>query len=102
MTGDDDQRQGDRRRSQRRGNSRDLVPVDVPAETTARPASPAAPKPSADPAFAAQLMGQDGQKRGLKGGAPVLDAARSTYLGREYSGANERRPTTGKTTRTEI
>ena len=47
-------------------------------------------------------MGQDGQKRGLKGGAPVLDAARSTYLGREYSGANERRPTTGKTTRTEI
>lgn len=102
MTREDDQRQGDRRRSQRRENSRDLVPLDPPAETAARPASPAAPKPSADPAFAAQLMGQEGQKRGLKGGAPVLDAARSTYLGREYSGARERRPVAGKTTKTEI
>ena len=101
MTRDDDPRQGDRRRTQRRENSRDLVPVDTPAEPAARPASPAA-RPSADPAFSAQLMGQDGQKRGLKGGAPVLDAARSTYLGREYSGSNERRPTAGKTTKTEI
>ena len=98
----DEQRNSDRRQTQRRENSRDLVPVDAPVEGAARPASPAAPKPSADPAFSAQLMGQDGQKRGLKGGAPVLDAARSTYLGREYSGSNERRPTAGKTTKTEI
>ena len=97
----DEQRKGERRLVQRRGNSRDLVPLDAPAEGAARPASPAA-KPSADPAFSAQLMGQDGQKRGLKGGAPVLDAARSTYLGREYSGAKERRPPAGKTTKTEI
>ena len=102
MTGGDDQRRGDRRQTQRRENSRDLVPLDGPAEIPARPASPAAPKPAADPAFSAQLLGQDGQKRGLKGGAPVLDAARSTYLGREYSGANERRPKAGKTTRTDI
>lgn len=102
MTGGDDQRRGDRRQTQRRENSRDLVPLDAPAETSARPASPAAPKPSADPAFAAQLMGQEGQKRGLRGGAPVLDAARSTYLGREYSGTKERRPPAGKTTKTDI
>lgn len=100
--GQDEQRNSDRRQVQRRENSRDLVPVDVPAESAARPARPAAPKPSADPAFSAQLMGQDGQKRGLKGGAPVLDAARSTYLGREYSGAKERRPSAGKTTKTDV
>lgn len=100
--GQDEQRNRDRRQVQRRENSRDLVPLDVPAEGAARPASPAAPRPSADPAFSAQLMGQDGQKRGLRGGAPVLDAARSTYLGREYSGAKERRPSAGKTTKTDV
>ena len=47
-------------------------------------------------------MGQTGQKRGLKGGAPVLDAARSTYLGTEYSGSNERRPAAGGTKKTEV
>jgi hypothetical protein len=45
--------------------------------------------------FAAQLIGQDGQRRGLRGGAPVLDAARSAYLGAEYSGENDRRPSSG-------
>jgi hypothetical protein len=45
--------------------------------------------------YAAQLLGQDGQRRGLRGGAPVLDAARSAYLGAEYSGENDRRPLSG-------
>ena len=98
----DEQRKGERRLVQRRGNSRDLVPLDAPAEGAARPASPAAPKPSADPAFSVQLMGQGGQKRGLKGGPPVLDAARSTYLGAEYSGKRDRRPRVGKAKQTEI
>ncbi len=97
----------DRRQSDRRAGStsRDLVPVS-PVETirkdgTGAPASPAA-TPAADPAFSAQLMGQTGQKRGLKGGAPVLDAARSAYLGTEYSGSNERRPPAGKAKRTDV
>ena len=92
---------GDRRRSDRRAGStsRDLVPV-APVED-ASPASPAA-APGADPAFSAQLMGQTGQKRGLKGGAPVLDAARSAYLGTEYSGSNERRPPVGKAKKTDV
>ena len=47
-------------------------------------------------------MGQTGQRRGLKGGPPVLDAARSTYLGRAYSGSAERRPKPGKATDTDV
>ena len=51
--------------------------------------------------FAAQQLGQAGQKRGLRGGPPVLDAARSAYLGAEYSGSNERRPQPGRVDDTE-
>ena len=92
---------GDRRQTDRRAGStsRDLVPVGPVENET--PASPAA-TPTADPAYSAQLMGQAGQKRGLKGGAPVLDAARSAYLGTEYSGSNERRPPAGKAKRTDV
>lgn len=52
--------------------------------------------------FAAQVIGQEGQKRGLRGGAPVLDQARSTYLGNQYSGRRDRRPPSGTMTKTEI
>ena len=52
--------------------------------------------------FAAHLMGQSGQKRGLRGGQEVLDAARSTYLGTEYSGPADRRPKAGLIKKTEI
>jgi hypothetical protein len=45
--------------------------------------------------FDAQLIGQDGAKRGLKGGASVLDAARTAYLDAEFSGEADRRPPTG-------
>ncbi len=66
------------------------------------PAKPAA-LPSVPPAaFTAQIMGQTGQKRGLKGGPPVLDAARATYLGTEYSGRRDRRPPPGQDTEAEI
>ena len=46
-------------------------------------------------AFDAQLLGQDGARRGLKGGAPVLDAARAAYLDAEFSGEADRRPPVG-------
>jgi hypothetical protein len=52
--------------------------------------------------FAAHLMGQSGQKRGLRGGQEVLDTARSTYLGTEYSGRADRRPKAGLIKKTEI
>lgn len=111
-----ERRAKERRKSERRSQSRrkpktaegesstgrDLVPVGerishdpAPAQKPSRPAAPAA-------AFAAQIMGQDGQKRGLRGGAPVLDAARSTYLGAEFTGEKDRRPPVGKTRKTEV
>ncbi|NJC40377.1 hypothetical protein GGQ87_000635 [Brevundimonas alba] len=102
----DERREADRRAAERRAasTSRDLVPVEFPAEPAEAPARPA-PTPPADAspaAFAAQVIGQSGQRRGLKGGPPVLDAARSTYLGNAYSGAAERRPKPGKATDTDI
>ena len=53
-------------------------------------------------AYAAQVMGQGGQKRGLRGGAEILDRARSTYLETEYSGPADRRIRRGRIAKTEI
>ncbi|QUD90843.1 hypothetical protein KCG34_18615 [Phenylobacterium montanum] len=62
---------------------------------------PEPPKVS-EAAYAAQMMGQGGHKRGLRGGKETLDRARATYLGTEYSGAADRRLATGKITKTEV
>ncbi len=48
-----------------------------------------------DPGFAVQMLGADGQGRGLKGGAPVIQAARRAYLKTEWSGGGERRAGVG-------
>ena len=73
------------------------------AEDAKPPANLAPPASDGSAAiFAAQVIGQTGQRRGLKGGPPVLDAARSAYLGAEYSGAGERRPKPGRTEDTDI
>jgi hypothetical protein len=45
--------------------------------------------------YAAQLLGQAGQARGLRGGAEVLQAARTAYLGTQYGGDDDRRPPLG-------
>ena len=99
-------RRTDRRAAERRAASasRALVPVaapDEPADTPARPAPITAADPGAA-VFAAQMMGQTGQRRGLKGGPPVLGAARSAYLGAEHSGVAERRPAPGKASDTDV
>ena len=52
--------------------------------------------------FTAQLIGQGVSKRGLRGGPETLDKARSSYLGAEYSGDADRRPPTGRITKTDI
>lgn len=64
--------------------------------------APTPPRREGFAAFAAHLMGQSGQKRGLRGGQEVLNAARSTYLGTEYSGPADRRPKTGLIKKTNI
>ena len=115
-----ERRSGDRRATQRRTPgegpaSRALVPSDVEPDSAQNgpaqdgPAEPAQRATlirdvSAAPAaaFAAQLIGQGGQRTGIRGGPPVMDAARSTYLGAEYSGEKERRPPVGKTGKTEV
>jgi hypothetical protein len=52
--------------------------------------------------FTAQLIGQGVSKRGLRGGPETLDKARGAYLGTEWSGDADRRPPTGRITKTDI
>ena len=52
--------------------------------------------------FKAQLMGQDGQKRGLRGGPKVIDAAHSAYVSTEWSGPVDRRTRKGGVKKTEV
>ena len=97
---------GRRRDAERRAasSSRELVPVGEVVDGAPDPASPAVSTAPVDPdaAFAAQMMGQTGQRKGLKGGPPVMDAARATYLGAEYSGEKDRRPPAGRIRKTEL
>lgn len=71
-------------------------------ESNAEPPPASGPRPAAAAAYAAHVLGQDGQKRGLRGGQPVLDAARQTYTRTEWSGAADRRAKLGGSTKTEI
>ena len=52
--------------------------------------------------FSAHLMGQSGQKRGLRGGPLLIDAAQGAYKAVEYSGPAERRARLGQVTKTEV
>lgn len=102
----DDRRSAERRAAERRAaaQSRALTVTESATEPAEHPARPA-PAPASDAsaaAFAAQMIGQTGQRRGLKGGPPVLDAARAAYLGTKHSGVAERRPTPGKAKDTDV
>lgn len=70
------------------------LPVLVPGEgprTERRQRTRFVAKPAQAGLVDAQLLGQDGEKRGLKGGGPVMDAAREAYLETEWSGEADRR-----------
>jgi hypothetical protein len=73
------------------------VPVDAP-----RQPPPRAAKSGDDAAFAAHLLGQDGQKRGLRAGATVIDTAKASYNRTEWSGSKDRRARKGRVARTDI
>jgi hypothetical protein len=75
------------------------LPAIIEGEEAAPPPPPHAEAPAA---FFAQLLGQSGQKRGLRGGAPVIDAARQAYVKTEWSGRIDRRTQTGQMKKTEI
>jgi len=51
--------------------------------------------------FAAQLMGQDGAKRGLRAGPDAFDRANTLYNRTEWSGSKDRRAHKGGIARTE-
>ena len=84
----------------------------APAESTQLPVLIDPPTLSARPQrverrkgdveFSAQLIGQEGQKRGLRGGTPVLEAARITYNGIEWSGAWDRRARKGRRAQADV
>lgn len=71
------------------------LPVPVGVARTVEKTAPAGP-------VDAQILGQDGQKRGLRGGPPELNKARSAYLGTEWSGFADRRPEPGIVARTKV
>lgn len=52
--------------------------------------------------FAAQLIGQDAQRRGLRAGPTAIDTAHSAYRRVEWSGRYDRRARTGRVAREEI
>lgn len=52
--------------------------------------------------FAAQVIGQHGQRRGLRAGPPLLDAARAAYNRAEWSGSADRRARAGRRTREDV
>ena len=63
------------------------------------PVGRAAPKNAdqdATAAFAAQLMGQDGQKRGLRAGPNAIQSAQGAYNKVEWSGSKDRRGRPGR------
>src|SRR5258706_14479144 len=100
------------RPADRRGEERRAAEESAVASAAETPKVPVAvgpvhdhePKPPVfgPGAFSAQLLGQGGEKRGLRGGPPVLETARSAYLEAEYLGPLDRRMGKGRITKTEI
>ena len=94
MTNRAGRRETDPETSQAAAPSRETLPVPVISAKSAEP-------PPASP-FEAQILGQPGVKRGLRGGPEVLNHARSAYLEAEYSGPDDRRPPRGVIARKDI
>jgi hypothetical protein len=68
----------------------------------AKPKPPIGDRPTGGSIFDAQLMGQQNQKRGLRAGQPLFDAAKTSYSKTEWSGSKDRRSGRGRTKKTEI
>lgn len=77
------------------------VPVDSP-RVADPPPPPRAGTPPGGASFDAHLLGQDGQKRGLRAGPSAIDSASASYNRIEWSGAADRRARKGRIAKTEI
>ena len=67
------------------------VVVSQPHAREERRRRPRVAERRAHASYSAQVLGQDGIKRGLKGGRPVIDQAHSAYQGVQWCGSAERR-----------
>ena len=74
------------------------VTVNVAANSAEAAPTPGLPPISPE----AHVIAQNARQRGLRGGQKVLETARSTYLGAQWSGPNDRRIATGKITKTDV
>jgi hypothetical protein len=73
----------------------------VPAEAARAVPPKGEPSPSAA-VFDAQLLGQDGEKRGLRAGPQLIQGASQSYNRAEWSGSKDRRARKGGITKTKI
>ena len=95
-------RRAQRPRTADREEAQEAADRGVPAIYDSAPSPPPGGSTESASTFNAHLMGQDGQKRGLRGGQPVIDKARAAYLETEFSGPDDRRPPKGLIRKTEI
>ena len=79
----------------------EVVRLPVPTDRVNR-ILPRDEQPDGHAIFAAQLIGQDGAKRGLRAGPQVIETAKSLYNRTEWSGAQDRRAPTGARAKTKI
>jgi hypothetical protein len=83
--------------------SHDAIEPDITLTVTGLPVPVANPLSDLSAAsFAAQILGQPGQKRGLRGGEEMLNLARFTYMETEWSGRADRRLKRGRMTKTRV
>lgn len=76
--------------------------MNLPVPTGARPRSFRDERSEGYAQVAAQLMGQAGERRGLRAGPTLFDQAREAYNRVEWSGSYDRRARKGRRARTEI
>ena len=95
-----ERRSGERRNAEAPAQAEAGSTLPVPVATP--PAPPASGRADGASAFAAQLLGQTGRKRGLRAGPPALEEARSAYLEAEFSGTSDRRLPVGVKRKTDI
>jgi hypothetical protein len=74
----------------------------VPVGPATRVTPPANVAMSGDAEFNAHIIGQEGQRRGLRAGPTLFEAARRAYYRVEWSGSWDRRARVGRSTRTDI
>jgi hypothetical protein len=74
----------------------------VPVTPVAAPRTFRDERPRGYAEFAAQVIGQRGERRGLRAGPSLLEHARDAYNRTEWSGTADRRARKGRSTREEI